>query len=30
MGNKGIYGSRLFFWLTGQTELGTADALHPI
>jgi len=30
MGNRGIYGNRQWFWATGQTALGTADALHPI
>ncbi len=30
MGNAGIYSARKWFWLTGQTQLGVADVLHPI
>ncbi|KKK49033.1 hypothetical protein LCGC14_3139160, partial [marine sediment metagenome] len=30
MGNKGVYGTRMWYWATGQTAGTTADTLHPI
>ncbi len=30
MGNQGIYNSRKWFWLSGQTAVGTADTLEPL